>query len=140
MAGGDAFLQWQSYELEWPRDPDPPRRPVSDALSGSAEKIQVLKLMSRVEDLGLEDAKKLTVGGERRKRRIVKKEDFIYLLKCTPSCWRLYFYVRETERRFVYVHAVCKKQDAEDPSDLATAKQRYEVRASGRLQPIRFPS
>ncbi len=94
--------------------------------------------MSRVEDLGWPEANKLTIGKKERQRRIVTKDDFIDLLKCTPACWRFYFYVRETTRHFVYVHGVCKKK-SQGSCDAVTARQRSDKRASGRLSRTRSP-
>jgi hypothetical protein len=131
---------WESYELVFYDSDGKERRPFSDDLAVSSDRLQALRIMSRVEDLGWPEANKLTIGKKERQRRIVTKDDFIDLLKCTPACWRFYFYVRETTRHFVYVHGVCKKQDAEDPGDAVTARQRYDKRASGRLRRITFPS
>jgi hypothetical protein len=99
-------------------------------------------MMSRVEDLGWPEAKELTIGKKKkdRQRRIVRKDDAISLLKCTPNCWRFYFYVRQDTHRFVYVHGVCKKKDAENPADAITARQRYDARAAGGLRRIPFPT
>jgi phage-related protein len=95
--------------------------------------------MSMVEEVGWPKALDLRFGlGKKRKRRIVKKDDFIYILKCTPDCWRLYFYVDLERKYFVYVHAVCKKQDEEDPADVGTARQRYDERTAGGLEEISF--
>jgi hypothetical protein len=131
---------WESYELVWPDGGGDYSSPVSDALGQSGDAIRMLKLMSRVEELGWKEAQKLRIGGQKAKRRIVKKDDDVYLLKGTPLCWRLYFYVREENKHFVYVHAVCKKRDAEDPGDHETAKQHFDRRANGNLAEIRFPS
>jgi hypothetical protein len=131
---------WQSYELVFFDSDGNEKRPFSDDLARSSDRLQTLRIMSRVEDLGWPEAQKLTVGKKERKQRIVKKDDFIHLLKCTPPCWRFYFYVHEPTSRFVYVHGVCKKQDSENPGDAVTARQRYDKRASGGLRRIAFPS
>ena len=65
---------------------------------------------------------------------IVKKDDHIWLLKCKPACWRLYFYVwtNEKSKRIIYVHAVCKKTDEEDPSDAREARRVFDgIRPGG---------
>jgi hypothetical protein len=132
---------WASYELVWPR-PEGERRPFSNDLALSSERNQALKIIQRVEDLGWPEAEKLTIGKKKKKRtrRIVRKDDVIYLLKCTTSCWRFYFYVRQDTHHFIYVHGVCKKRDAEDPADFVSARQRYDARAAGGLRRITFPS
>lgn len=134
--------KWESYELVWCGLDGAERRPFSDDLARSWERDRTLKIMSRVEDLGWPECKKLTIGRKRKKRkqRIVQKDDVIHLLKCTPGCWRFYFYVRENTHHFVYVHGICKQQDAENPGDAITARQRYDARAGGRLRRITFPA
>lgn len=131
---------WESYELVRYDSDGKEQRPFSDDLARSSERLQVLKLLSRVEDLGWPEATALTVGKKERQRRIVRKDEFINLLKCTPTCWRFYFYVHQENRYFVYVHGVCKKQDAEDQGHAITARQRYDTRATGHLRQIAFPS
>ena len=132
---------WASYELVWlDAAGDVADAPFSAALGNALEAIKALKRISRVEDIGWPDAKKLQYG-KKGKKRIVKKDDFIYLLKCHPDCWRLYFYVREKDKHFIYVHAVCKRTDAENPGDAVTARKRYDKRtAGGRLKRIGFPT
>ena len=84
--------------------------------------LQATTRMAIVEELGWPAAQMLRYG-KKGKKRIVKKDDAIYLLKCAPHCWRLYFYVRPESKGFVYVHAVCKKQDAEDAADTTVASK-----------------
>jgi hypothetical protein len=72
----------------------------------------------------------------------------IYLLKCKPSCWRIYFHVVEEKpeaisprgkvgpRRggtFLILRIVCKKKNKRDPGDLAIAKTRVDAWRAGRL-------
>lgn len=130
---------WESYELVWlDAAGEVADAPFTVALGNSLEAIKALKRISRVEDLGWPDAKKLQYG-KKGKKRIVKKDDVVYLLKCHPDCWRLYFYVKE--QHFIYVHAVCKRTNAENPEDAVTARKRYDKRtAGGRLRRIEFPS
>lgn len=136
---------WKSYELVKINAKDEiVSRPFSDAMAGSSERIGARKHMSRVEELGWDDAQKLAIGAgskkkKQRKRRIVRKDDVIHLLKCTPLSWRLYLYVKEDEKAIIYVHAVSKQRDEEDPTDAATARQRYDGRTvSCGLEELRF--
>ncbi len=66
---------------------------------------------------------------------IVKKDDRIWLLKCKPSCWRLYFYVfykQMLRKQIIYVYAVCKKKNREDPRAAAQAERiADEIRPGG---------
>ena len=71
----------------------------------------------------------------------------IYLLKCKPSCWRIYFHVVEEKPEaivlrgkvsprcgtFLILRVVCKKKDKRDPGDLAIAKGRVDDWRAGRL-------
>lgn len=67
----------------------------------------------------------------------------IWLLKCKPTCWRLYFYVYENgkDKRIIYVYAVCKKSDKEDANDAIKARRiADEIRPGGSaITPFEFP-
>src|SRR3954447_14849851 len=75
-------------------------RPVSAALAGGGViPPQPLTKMKVVERIGWPDALRQLKDG-RGKRLIVQKDEYVWLLKCKPSCWRLYFYVWQ-ERKFI---------------------------------------
>ena len=113
-------------------------------MTGGRIDAQPIIRMQKVQEVGWPDAAQVLFFsvGTRRKKRIVKKDDVIWELKCTPNCWRLYFYVSEQPKHIVYVHAVCKKTDAEDPRDAASARQQYDCVSAGRCttRPFRFPN
>jgi hypothetical protein len=94
-----------------------------------------------IEQLGWPVAKRsLKYDG---KKVIVKKDDVVWLVKCRPTCWRLYCYVYENgEKRYIiYVYAVCKKTDAEDPGSLPAARKLADAvgsRTAG-IQEFHFP-
>jgi hypothetical protein len=99
-----------------------------------------------VEEIGWPMAKSL-LKDDHGHRLIVKKDAVIWLLKCKPTCWRLYFYVYEKEedhkdKRLIYVHAVCKKSDTEDPGDAIEARHvADEIRPGGSaITPFQFPA
>lgn len=48
----------------------------------------------------------------------------IYRLKVKPHCWRLYFWADSTKKRFVFLHAVCKKKSKSDEQDATKARDR----------------
>ena len=54
--------------------------------------------------------------------RADSKEPEIWILKCKPSCWRLYFHVYQDSKRIVYLYAKCKKKNAQDAADAARAR------------------
>ena len=98
--------------------------------------------MRMVQDLGWPEARR-QLKDDHGHPLIVRKDDVIWLLKCKPGCWRLYFYVWENDeqKRLIYVHAVCKKTDKEDPSDASEARRvADEIRPGGSaITPFEFP-
>lgn len=120
---------------------EPAFTPFSSALavSGTIAKQAVTK-MQNVQELGWPEAKRRLRDNEGRPR-IVKKDDVIWMLKCNPSCWRLYFYVYEKTKQIVYLHAICKKSQAEDPAGAAEARRLYDGIGPGRsaATPFVFP-
>jgi hypothetical protein len=123
QARRDLSSGWRTYEIVLKRDGGVLETPFFDQLIvGGALAAQPITKMRVVETLGWHVARRSLKDGLGRKL-IVKKNDYVWLVKCKPSCWRLYCYVWEKgEKRFIiYAHAVCKKKDAEDPSDLAAA-------------------
>src|SRR5437899_2347270 len=106
--------KWVTYEVIV-RDAsgDPSITPFSGGLTSAGQVLgRVLRRMRMLQDLGL-PAARLHMKDKDGRRLIVSKDDRIWLLKCKPTCWRLYFYVYKSgsENRIIYVWAVCKKQD-----------------------------
>ena|SRR5579859_3354094 len=104
--------------------------PFRDELRRSGKvSVQAVTKMQLVQDLGWPEARR-QLKDDRGRHLIVKKDDVVWLLKCKPKCWRLYFYVWQNEeknqRRLVYLHAVCKKQDKEDPADAVEARNAFD--------------
>jgi hypothetical protein len=127
-APGDLSSGWKTYEV-YHRDGTTPFS--NELATGGTTPVQPITKMRLVQELGWPEAKRLLKDG-RGRPLVVKKLDPIWLLKCTPTCWRLYFYVYENgaDKRLIYLHAVCKKTDKEDPRDAAEAKRIYdEIRA-----------
>src|ERR1700719_4469119 len=92
------------------------------AVSGVLAK-QAITKMRMLQEISWPEARN-ALKDDQGHRLVVSKDDRIWLLKCKPSCWRLYFYVSEnaTTTRIAYVHAVCKKQNRENPSDATQAR------------------
>jgi hypothetical protein len=96
-----------------------------------------------VQELGWPSAKRC-LKDDHGHPLVVKKDSVIWLLKCKPTCWRLYFCVHENgnDKRIIYVHAVCKKTDKEDPSDAVKARRIADgLRPGGSaVTPFEFPA
>jgi hypothetical protein len=121
LVGG--VSEWATYEIIL-RDASGEYAitPFSDALAVSGQRpAQAINKMRMVQEIGWPEAKR-SFTDQRGRPLIVGKEGGIWLLKCKPLCWRLYFYVCEKYKRIIYVHAVCKKKDRENPSDARRAK------------------
>jgi hypothetical protein len=115
--------------------------PFSSALAASGSiAIQAVTKMRMVQELGWPEAKQSLKDDEGRPR-IVRKDDVIWMLKCKPSCWRLYFYVYKKTKQIVYLLAICKKAQAEDPADAAEARRLHDSIGQGRsaATPFVFP-
>jgi len=136
------FSGWKAYEiclrrkdkLSWPVMEELESKGVA-AMQGALSKMQLLEIW------GWPDAKAKMKDGQ-GKHLVVKKDDLIWLLKCKPHCWRVYFYVKEyaEENRIVFVYAVCKKQGEEDPQDAVKARRIADtVKPGGNcITPIAF--
>jgi hypothetical protein len=132
-------MPWATFEVVLVDEDGKMSTPFSQEIRN--DRVKVAKRMKMLEDYGWPRAtQEWKVNG---KKRVVPKDDLIWLLKCTPDCWRLYFYVNENESRFIYVHAVCKKQDKEDASDLNAARRIADRLRSGNgkdwAAPFAFP-
>src|SRR5687768_995408 len=66
------------------------------AVSGRIPRPAINK-MRLVQDHGWPEAR-TSMKDDNGHRLIVKKNQIIWLLKCKPSCWRLYFYVYENHK------------------------------------------
>lgn len=135
---------WKSYEV-FEGDPEGEYRlPFSVALAGGSGRLpkQAITKMLSVEDRGWPAARR-DLKDDLNRRRIVRKDDVVWMLKCTPNPWRLYFYVWDKTEpgKIIYLHAIWKKQDEEDASDALHARSVYENhRASGsRIWACDFP-
>jgi hypothetical protein len=140
----DLSSGWVTYEvLQRDSAGRPTFTPFSDtlAVSGSIA-VQATTKMRMVQDLGWPEAKRV-LKDDKGSLRIVKKDDVIWLLKCKPSCWRLYFYVwkSEKEKRIIYLLAICKKSNAEDQGDAIEARRIHDaIRPGGSaITPFEFP-
>jgi hypothetical protein len=118
--------------------------PFSDALATSGKiSAQPITKMRTVQEIGWPEAKR-RLKDDHGHPLVVKKDDVIWLLKCKPTCWRLYFYVYNTgkDKQIIYVHAVCKKSDKEDAGDAVEARRiADEIRPGGSaIAPFQFPA
>jgi hypothetical protein len=135
MSRRDLGSGWKSYEVIHKTTG---ATPVSTAIAAGPDTAAVVKKILLVQETGWPEALKLHFG-PKGKHRIVKKDDVIWLLKCTPSCWRLYFYIYKAKKWIIYVHAVCKKKSKEDPNDAVQARSVYEKIVGGSSGITEFP-
>lgn len=140
---------WASFEVVLRgRDGklDPKAKPFSGVLfSGDGDEITTaLQKMRLAQTHGWPDAR-LYLKDKRGKplvdRADDEKEPPIYLLKCKPGCWRLYFYVDSAAHRFTYLSAKCKKKQEREASDSVRARNAYNnfVARNHGLVEFRFP-
>ena len=138
--------KWLSYEINQ-RDANGEHGlfPFSATLAAGSGSLptQAITKMRMLQAIGWPEAKR-QLKDNRNRPLIVKKDEVIWLLKCKPSCWRLYFYVWEKnneEGGIVYVHAVCKTTNKEDPGASAYARSvRDGIRpGASAITPFEFP-
>lgn len=136
---------WRTYEVcERAVEGECVSAPFSKALASSGTMpTPAIRKMQTLEYIGLAQAERHFKDGQGQ-RLLVRKDDVVWLLKCKPSCWRLYFYVYENgkDKRFIYIRAVCKKQTEEDPKDAQKARRIADRIRSGRscVKLFEFPS
>jgi hypothetical protein len=126
---------WITYEIyQKDNKGDYSITPFSSALAASGKlPTSVLTKMRILQDIGWPEAKRV-LKDDCGRPLIAKKDAVIWLLKCKPKCWRLYFYVYKNgeDRRIIYVHAVCKKANSEDANDALEARRlANEIRPGG---------
>lgn len=127
----DPTPPWESHEVLL-RDSEGElhedcKRPFSASLLRGGDQIATaLGLMWQLQFHGWPKAKQV-MKDEHGKPRIVLSDEVdgvkIWILKAKPTCWRLYFYVYQEKTRIFYLHAVCKKKNAQNPSDARKARR-----------------
>ena len=137
-------LKWTTFEAI---TSDTGERPVSSAIASKgidgAEKATatIWRLQQMIQDMGWQKAR-ITYKYNYKKGsepRVVHKTGALWLLKCKPSCWRLYFYVDEVQGQIVYLRAVCKKKDKEDEQDIIKAEYVVNAITKGDYSISAFP-
>ena len=114
-----ALSEWALCEIEYDRE-GPTQRPVTRELSAHG------KVGERARAIGCLRLLRLQGWPEARKSLLVDEPlEGIFVLKCKPSCWRLYFHVEQTQKMFLLLHAVCKKAQKRDPNDPKKAARRF---------------
>lgn len=133
MARHVMISAWTTYEILL-RDADGKldaagERPFSNDLAGDGDPVQTaIQKMRLLQHHGWPDAR-LNLKDKRGKLLIDRADDEdpkIWILKCKPSCWRLYFCVYSDTKRIVYLYAVCKKRPDRDPADSVRARHRFD--------------
>jgi hypothetical protein len=134
---------WTLHEVAYQRE-GKTERPTTSAIvaarggrgesDGSVETpIQVVQKLTLLEALGWPDA---TASLD-----IEKLDASLFVLKCKPTCWRVYFAVEVAQRLFILADAVCKKKWKRNPNDRKTASKRLHDWHTGRarIERVRVP-
>lgn len=124
-----SLSDWTLWEIEYQREGGSVERPVTEELlaRGSStdtkqaiSKLRLLKAHGWPVPRGSLDIEAVSSG--------------MYVLKCKPGFWRLYFSVIDPERRILLVLAVAKKKRKRNPNDLAKASRRLGDYQGGRAR------
>jgi hypothetical protein len=119
---------WTLWEIEYQRE-GLVERPVTEELQGRGSGIDTKQAVSK---LRLLKAHGWPVP--RGTLDIEALESGLYVLKCKPGFWRLYFSVIDPQRRILLLLAVAKKKWKRDPNDLAKASRRLGDHQGGRAR------
>jgi hypothetical protein len=124
-----SLSDWTLWEIEYQREGGSVERPVTEELlaRGSStdtkqaiSKLRLLKAHGWPVPRGSLDIEAVSSG--------------MYVLKCKPGFWRLYFSVIDPRRRILLVLAVAKKKRKRNPNDLAKASRRLGDYQGGRAR------
>lgn len=124
-----SLSDWTLWEIEYEREGGSVDRPVTEELlaPGSSTntkqavaKLRLLKAHGWPVPRGSLDIEAVSSG--------------MYVLKCKPGFWRLYFSVIDSQRRILLLLAVAKKKWKRNPNDLAKASRRLGDYQDGRAR------
>jgi hypothetical protein len=139
----DPKTDWELLEIVR-RD----RRPCSDAYSSAndEELVRVFGQLLLLRAAGCpsdrERGSPAIQRVEKYKVRGSRQTIAIYVLKTTPSSWRLYFFVQDPkQRRIVFLYAVSKKTNKRDPADIKRCRKLWNALDSGdyHVEPLELP-
>lgn len=117
---------WTLWEIEYRRG-GLVERPVTDDLQGRGSSIDTKQAISK---LRLLKAQGWPVPRGTLEIEVVASG--LYVLKCKPGFWRLYFTVIDPQRHILLLLAVAKKKWKRNPNDLTKAASRLSDYQSGR--------
>ena len=146
--------QWVSYEIATAdSEGEFTGRPYWDELlEHRPQAKQALQKMQRLEEAGFHGARTQWRHKGKKSTRVIvcvdsKKEPKIWLLKCTPHAWRLYFYVWESDgderdKRLIYLYAFYKQGRSEGGAETTIARERCDCIGAGRCKTaqIEYPN
>lgn len=146
---GPAASVWITYEVvQRDGDRNLTLTPVSAALAFRRPQAKpAVAKMQKVEELGWPTARQ-QLHDKKGRHLIVRADDkespYLWELKCTPHAWRLFFYTYEhptnkSDKRLIYVHAIYKKQTAQDDGETVTARNVCTSIRPGDSATRRFP-
>jgi len=120
---------WTLWEIEYEREGGSVDRPVTEELLAPGSSTDTKQAISK---LRLLKAHGWPVP--RGSLDIAAVSSGMYVLKCKPGFWRLYFSVIDPQRRILLLLAVAKKKWKRNPNDLAKASRRYADYRGGRAR------
>lgn len=128
---------WTSWEVVSPDgEGQLTKRPVSSEMDRCGDQLETpINKMRLFEHHGWPDARSKGVLEISRSDTTAPK---LWILKCKPSCWRLYLYVDPPQKRLVYLYAKCKKKWKQDAEDSRKARRVFQSVQAGRFGIIAF--
>lgn len=139
--GNDTIPCWKSFEVALPDTrglfSEKSPRPVSEEMAGTGDRLETaINKMKLLQLHGWPAAKRALLID-----RADDESPDIWILKCKPSCWRLYFHVYEEQERILYVLAKCKKTTPRKARDSVRARNvfnRVQARSAAIVE-FEFP-
>jgi hypothetical protein len=124
-----SLSDWTLWEIEYEREGGSVDRPVTDELLARGSSTETKQAISK---LRLLKAHGWPVPGGSLDIETVASG--MYVLKCKPGFWRLYFSVIDPRRRILLLLAVAKKKWKRNPNDLTKASRRLGDYQCGRAR------
>ena len=113
-----ALESWTLREIEYQRE-GRLEHPITDELAAHGRVAERVSALAKLKLLCAHGWPSATSS-----LKIDKVADGLFVLKCKPGCWRIYFHMIADEKAFLLLHAVCKKTRKRNPHDPDKASRR----------------